>query len=498
MRQYEGWDTELILLIKNSLTLKIFLITCALLVMVSAVIYTAVVLFVPNSYSVILSEDLQRNSLNLSKALADYRLEDSGGLLTQFSAINQVSITILDKNGVPATLPGYVDSYAFAKANYKAENGVTSVLQATDGGNTTLSKRSAQIYPVIFKDSDIEYMMLVIGSVRIINEAATALYRIFPVIVLTVVLVSLLVSWLYSRYITRPILQISQNSEKMMHFDFQPENSIRRDDEIGKLSDNLNSLTKKLSEALEGLKSANLSLQEEIKLKQELENKRLAFFSAVSHDLKTPITVIRGQLEGMLLGVGVYRDHEKYLRRSLQVTDRMEALVSELMMLSHLESHDFTLDTEEFDFGALLCDCLKAHDEAFTGKNLDVNIQIDDGLYVKGNKNLLGKVISNLADNAGKYSPDGYRIFVEAYKVGAEMNFAVENTGVTIPEDALLQIFNAFYRVEQSRSRETGGSGLGLSIVKTILELHHAPYKIENTDNGVRFTFTLRLQEKTQ
>ncbi len=188
-------------------------------------------------------------------------------------------------------------------------------------------------------------------------------------------------------------------------------------------------------------------------------------------------------MSGMLAQVGNYRDREKYLARALEVTGRMEGLVKEILTVSRIESGSFSLKATPIDLSGLLEKQLDLDAELIERKNLTVETNLQS-TTVQGDEQLLAKAPSNVVLNAILFSPSGASILVEA----ADRAFAIENTGTSIPEESLAELFTPFYRVEQSRSRKSGGSGLELYLVKTILDRHGATCKIENTAQGVRVT----------
>lgn len=344
---------------------------------------------------------------------------------------------------------------------------------------------------VTFSGSDKEYELYVLGAYRFVNQAVEAMNKILPWLIVVIVFISTLTAYLYSRYITRPVVRLSKISKKMSDLEFNWICDEKRNDEIGVLSSSLNELSLKLSTALSELKSANESLQKDIETERKLEQKRLEFFSAVSHELKTPITVMKGQLEGMMYQVGIYKNRDKYLARSYSVACTMEDMVQEILTVSRMEASGFMPQMEEFNLGNMVKDCAHRQDDLFIQKDMEVSYHISNDLYARGDKKLLQKALNNIISNAIHYSPDGAKIQIEAYKEDQKLTVRVENSGVHLDEAAVPRIFEAFFRVEKSRNRNTGGSGLGLYIVKMILELHKADYRIENTFNGVAFTFSI-------
>ena len=223
---------------------------------------------------------------------------------------------------------------------------------------------------------------------------------------------------------------------------------------------------------------------------RRFERMRRDFVTNVSHELKTPVTILKGQLSGMLDGVGVYRDREKYLARSLQVAGRMEALVGELLAVSRMES-DGASRREAVELSALTAEKLAQDAELLEQRGMTAVEALEPGLLVEGERALLGRAVENLLSNAALYSPEGAEIRVTAAARGAWAVLTVENTGARIPAEALPHLFEAFYRAEPSRSRATGGSGLGLYLVRMIVERHGGTCRIENSADGVRFTALL-------
>ncbi len=216
---------------------------------------------------------------------------------------------------------------------------------------------------------------------------------------------------------------------------------------------------------------------------------QIDFFLAASHELKTPITIIKGQLEGMLLGIGAYKDREKYLLRSLGVVQTLETMVHELLTISRLQTTDFEFKTEKFDCVSLICKYLSDTEDLIVGKELQINTHFSEPVIINANKILMEKVFSNLVGNAIKYSPSKAVINITAKKQQKGYVFCIGNQGTHIPEESIPKLFEAFYRVDTSRRRQTGGSGLGLYIVQKILQQYSRHCNACNTENGVEFFF---------
>ena len=354
----------------------------------------------------------------------------------------------------------------------------------------TTALSDALIAEVTFADRAETYQLLVVPPMRLANQAVEALNRAAPCLALALLAFSLLCAVGYSRYLARPIVRISSIAGRMAELDFQWKCGETRRDEIGALGRSLDEMAERLSAALAELEEANAALRGDMERARELERQRLAFFSAASHELKTPVTILKGQLSGMLDGVGVYRDREKYLARSLQVAGRMEALVGELLAVSRMES-DGASRREAVELSALTAEKLAQDAELLEQRGMTAVEALEPGLLVEGERALLGRAVENLLSNAALYSPEGAEIRVTAAARGAWAVLTVENTGARIPAEALPHLFEAFYRAEPSRSRATGGSGLGLYLVRMIVERHGGTCRIENSADGVCFTALL-------
>ena len=364
---------------------------------------------------------------------------------------------------------------------YGADGGPAQRERAGHYVTTALS--DALIAEVTFADRAETYQLLVVPPMRLANQAVEALNRAAPCLALALLAFSLLCAVGYSRYLARPIVRISSIAGRMAELDFQWKCGETRRDEIGALGRSLDEMAERLSAALAELEEANAALRGDMERARELERQRLAFFSAASHELKTPVTILKGQLSGMLDGVGVYRDREKYLARSLQVAGRMEALVGGLLAGASRR--------EVVELSALTAEKLAQDAELLEQRGMTAVEALEPGLLVEGERALLGRAVENLLSNAALYSPEGAEIRVTAAGRGAQVVLTVENTGARIPAEALPHLFEAFYRAEPSRSRATGGSGLGLYLVRMIVERHGGTCRIENSADGVRFTALL-------
>lgn len=220
---------------------------------------------------------------------------------------------------------------------------------------------------------------------------------------------------------------------------------------------------------------------------QRLEKQRRDFFAAVSHELKTPITILKGQLESMLMGIGDYRNHEKYLPQSLAAVEDMEYLVKEILSVAKMEAMGLEGSMADISIANLLKKVITAISLLAQEKQIEIQVELLEDVNTAVQPQLFEKAISNILINAVRHSPAGARVITRLSK----KSLTVENTGVTISQEDLPYMFTPFYRVDKSRNRATGGSGLGLYIVRTILDLHKLSYGIESLQDSVLFTVNL-------
>lgn len=515
MRPFGGWAIVSQKL-KTSLTLRIFLITFVLLLGASAVTYGVIALATPITYISIFTQELEAAGMELSFALQNVTLEDSGPVLDAFIRDTGAGVMIVGEDGTVVETPSHLSIHVA----YEKEHALVAVSPAEDGYDSLtiepnammgmrlsgpleslmamISPESGRIaadsYTVTtdsmnfvfsFQGDTAVNRVYITPPVEKHNRALEALEETAPWIFLVMLAFSAVCSRVYSRYITRPILRLSEISQRMAYLDFSWRCQEKRGDEIGVLGRSLDELSDRLSAALAELKEANAALRRDIDRERELERQRTAFFSAASHELKTPVTILKGQLTGMLEGVDVYRDRDKYLARALRTAGRMESLVGELLTVSRME--DLSLRQQEVDLGALILEQLAQAEDLLREKNMTPELNLPEGLRISGDPALLKKVLGNLLSNAVFYSPQGASLTLSAGQSRDGVVLLVENSGSHIPEEALPHIFEAFYRAEGSRNRRTGGSGLGLYIVKMILDLHGASCAAENTKSGVRF-----------
>lgn len=301
--------------------------------------------------------------------------------------------------------------------------------------------------------------------------------------------------WYFSKRLTEPILELAALSDKMANLDFDAKYTSGGSNEIGELGANFNRMSEKLESTISELKSANNSLQKDIEQKERLEQMRNEFLGNVSHELKTPIALIQGYAEGLKDGVAADPEStEFYCDVIMDEADKMNKLVRNLLTLNQLEFGDQEIAFERFDVTEVIRGVLQSMNIMVQQKEAKVIFRQETPVCVWADEFKTEQAVRNYVSNALNHL-DGDRV-VEV-KITVEDDHArisVFNTGEPIPEEAVPHLWDKFYKVDKAHTREYGGNGIGLSIVKAIMESFHQQYGVNNYDNGVEFWFTLDVQ----
>ena len=453
--------------ISQSIRAKTFLSMLALLAACCLMIYGIVMLVLPQNYYTDLEDQVADDFDALLDTFDEKTWAASTDEIERFAVHNHALVNIINDSG----------EVLYSVNHSTPEPGSpVSIVRRTHGFGAMFTEGMARYY-------------LMVSAARVTAARPLAvLVRLLPLITAAILLVSVVGAYLLSRYYSRPLIAISQTARQMAALDLTGQCEVRRQDEIGVLAASLNEMSAQLSTALADLQAANGQLKQDIEREREQERQRVEFFTAVSHELKTPIAIIKGQLEGMIYQVGDYKDRDTYLRHCLKTTHDMEALVKELLAAARLGGSDFRLVCTDLDFSGLLQSVCRKFLGPMEDKQIALTLAIQPGVHCRGDLRLLEKAFDNVLSNAVAYSPAGARITVRLQ----EGVCTIENTGIQIAEEDLARLFTPFYRVDKSRSRNSGGSGLGLYITKTILDRHGIRHTLANTENGVKFTAFLQ------
>lgn len=453
--------------IKNSLNAKVFLWVFSSLTICSMLIYGIVLTVLPKQYLIASENQLYTNTQILAAKLQVMRYNDAVKEIYNFCI----------KNNSAAALTDNKETLYFGEIK-------------TEELNTTISSVAVT---VVFTDDEREYMLVISSLSKTADIISGLMIRFLPVVFVIILFLSSLSALICSKVIVSPIAEISRISERMTSFDMTWKCDIKSNDEIGVLAVSLNTMAERLRKTMEELKNANYRLTEDVEKFKTLEEQRRNFFAAVSHELKTPLTILKGQIENMILGCGDYRNHDKYLPEALKASENIECLVNEIIAISKMESMDLRDTLRELSLKQSVSDTVCAVLPLARDKDIRIHQNIGADMVLTVNPNLWNKALSNIIGNAVRHSPKGEEVFISVESSESLNALVVENTGAFIPEDDIPHLFTPFYRADKSRSKATGGSGLGLYIVKTILDLHGMNYCIKNTERGTAFFLFLNF-----
>ncbi|AJS58841.1 sensor histidine kinase [Paenibacillus sp. IHBB 10380] len=325
-----------------------------------------------------------------------------------------------------------------------------------------------------------------VTSLQEISEANEALRWFYLYLGIGGVCIMVIMSFMYSKMVTKPLISINQVAKRMAKLDFTTPTPVRRNDEFGSLSDSLHTLSRTLDSTLHELKEANRQLVVDMEQKQKMERIQQDFFSSASHELKTPLSIIKGFAEGLHDGVSAGKqDH--YIQVIIEESEKMEVLVKDMLDLAKLESGTVKLRKTPLLLSDLVEEVVAKLVHLLKDKQLQAIVIPTNEMPIQADVGRLEQVIFNMIVNAIRYAELGSSIMIRIQSSKESTMFAIENKGIHIPEEQLELVWERFYRAEPSRNREMGGTGIGLSIVKHILDLHRCRYAAENIHEGVRF-----------
>ncbi|MDO4492205.1 MAG: ATP-binding protein [Lachnospiraceae bacterium] len=328
--------------------------------------------------------------------------------------------------------------------------------------------------------------------------AADISRRFYIYVGILVILISSIVISFMGKRIVHPIQELAELSKRMSALDFNARYTMGGEDEIGVLGENFNHMSDKLEQTITELRETNQRLQKELDEKVQIDEMRKVFLSDVSHELKTPIALIQGYAEG--LSDLVFEDPESmqyYCEVIVDESNKMNQLVKKLLNLNQLEFGKDQLTRETFDLTELIRGVISSTDILIRKSEAEVVFQAEQPVFVTADEFKMEEVVSNYLTNALNHLEGERQVQISCRTEGREAIVRVFNTGKPIPEEELDKVWIKFYKVDKARTREYGGSGIGLSIVKAIMDAHGQRCYVKNEENGVAFYFTIELASES-
>ncbi len=331
-----------------------------------------------------------------------------------------------------------------------------------------------------------------------IYEAVNVSNRFLFYVGIIVVIIGSLVMLLISNNFTKPIYDLSHIAYAMSNLDFSIKYEDNRKDELGLLGNSINTMSEQLELTISELKSANNELQKDIAKKVEIEEMRTEFLSNVTHELKTPIALIQGYAEGLKDNISDDTEsREFYCEVIIDEAMKMNNMVKKLLSLNQIESGNNAIEFNHFDIMQVIKSVVQTFEIVGNQKMVTFMYEGEAECYVWADQYMIEEVITNYISNAMNHVKDPNIIKIKLHIIrDGIVRVSVFNTGDTIPEEDIENIWRKFYKVDKARTREYGGNGIGLSIVKAIMDAHNQQYGVFNTEDGVEFWFECDGQVK--
>lgn len=437
------------------------------------------------------------NKINMASTQGDISSESFDIELRKICGKYNISVIIMDADSRMLKTSGNdVDILGRQLLDnlFNKTEGQRKLLEEWDGSfiQITFDQRLQSEYIEMWGTLENGNIYLMRSALEGIKDSVMIANRFLTYVGFCTIAVSAVIIYFVSKKITEPILELASISEKMTHLDFEAKYNGKSKTELALLGANINELSQALEETISELKTANNELKKDIEKKNKIDEMRKEFLSNVSHELKTPIALIQGYAEGLKEGINDDAEsREFYCDVIIDEAGKMNNMVKKLLTLNELEFGNEVITMERFDIVALITNYIQSAEILTKQNDISVRIEEREPIYVWADEFKTEEVFANYFSNAINHCSKEKVIDVKLVKESGHIRVSVFNTGEAIPEESLQHIWEKFYKVDKARTREYGGSGVGLSIVKVIMEAMNQKYGCQNYDNGVEFWFEL-------
>ena len=338
-------------------------------------------------------------------------------------------------------------------------------------------------------------LVMMRSAVEGIRESTHLANRFLVCVGIVALLISIQAVIISTRRITRPIVTLTEISKRMANLDFDAKYvSNKRRTEVDVLGEHMNELSEALEKNILELKQANHDLQADIDLREQRQKSQQTFVANVSHELKTPIAVIQGYAEGLAEGISDDPEsREYYCNVIIDEAKKMNRMVLSMISLNQLETGSSEVTYHRFDIVSMISNMLSTMQVLLEQQGITVEFDEKEPVYVYADDFMVEQVLNNYLSNALHYADGEKRIAITLEYREGNLRISVFNTGKPIPEESIPQIWDKFYKVDKARTREYGGTGIGLSIVKAVMDSFQKQYGVINHENGVEFWFELEV-----
>ncbi len=513
----------------KSIKTKLILIMIALLGMTIFLIWSMNELFLPTYYQytkISMLEEYFKKTNEIVKNDQDYingseLLSDESTLMLEILSANNAAnvyvfrlseffgnifytyvypssdkITDFQKERVKDKTLDYISGMEDDQSYYKSTKGKELI---KDNGNYTVckvwDKRIGSYYLELFGQLESGSFVYVNTNFQSMTENINIFNSFIFYVGLSVIVFGAIVMVFVSSGFTKPVLKLTEIAKRMSELDFEVRYPVTTQDEIGVLGSSINTLSETLEKTISELKSANNELQKDIEKKIQIDEMRKEFLSNVSHELKTPIALIQGYAEGLYDNINDdSASREFYCEVIIDEAVKMNKMVKKLLTLNQIEFGKNQLSYEHFDITEVVRQVINSAALLAEQKGAVISMPDYGAVYVWADEYMVEEVVTNYISNAVNHVAGEMKIDVHIEKMEDAVRVGVFNTGNCIPEEELDKIWIKFYKVDKARTREYGGSGIGLSIVKAIMNSMNRQCGVENSGNGVEFWFELDMK----
>jgi len=485
---------------KTSIRKQFALITIGLLVLTLAACWFINITFLEKYYEADKIESIQRAYEKLNRASVEEMLTDPDFQeeMREYAVRYNMRAYVINTNGKGVIAVPFSDIELRQKMYGYILKAPIGILEGEFPEPNTIFKvrdvknrsESIEIYGQLENGCG----FIITSTMESIRDSVKLANRFLAYIGGASVLIGSIILWIVSKRFTKPILELADISEKMTHLDFEAKYIGKDKNEIALLGNNINQLSLELEKTISELKTANNELKKDIEKKEQIDEMRKEFLSNVSHELKTPIALIQGYAEG--LKEGISEDQESrdfYCEVIMDETNKMNNMVKKLMTLNQLEFGNDPVNMERFDIVAMVKNYIQSAGILTKQHEIEVRLAEMEPIYVWADEFKVEEVFMNYFSNAVNHCTGKKVIDITIEKNEGTARVSVFNTGDPIPEASIDHLWEKFYKVDKARTREYGGSGVGLSIVKAIMDSMNQKFGVTNYTNGVRFWFELEL-----
>ena len=470
---------------------KNFLYTLSIMVLITLLGHCLIYLLIPTIYTNQKEKQAENISNEIMQQLQRSEVDDPQQLIEKYAKESKACISIshgeeqyvVGSFYIEDVLNGNGQNYTFQAApdgKLESSNAFQQFTnQGIEGLTPFLSTQFVRKSSTFTDTTGVRCDLQIIMTLQPVGEVKGVVIEILPLTLVICVLISIVVALWYSRRMTKPIAEISYTTNRMKKLERSALCSISSKDEIGQLAQNINSLYRELLISID-------DLQAEIEHVSEVEQSKIDFMRAASHELKTPVTAVCTILDSMIIGVGKFQDYDTYLPICRDLMLQLSAMIQEVLDASKLSGQPEEKATKVF-LPELLQEICRPYLLIAKSKDVDFKVDVAHGGFAILPQKAIIKAISNVICNAVKYTEKGKHVLV----VCTDGKIIIDNECPPIPEKERKHLFEAFYRPDYSRNRSTGGNGLGLYLTGKILDTYQFSYSLEPTDTGMRFKIDL-------